>query len=149
MTIRANRFVETERRIREAMDITLDDIEVIVGVALEDAADKHREIILEEGVHNTVANSNGRIDSGKMYDAVETKLRRNGRGRITGQVGFLSDYEDYFGYQEVGTLSKGQPSGDPSPVPGTRRGILPLMAMKRVNQQLRDDIDRETRQYRK
>lgn len=46
-------------------------------------------------------NSSGRNDSGYMSDSVSAEVYQDG-DVIVGNVGWLDDYEEYFGYQEEG-----------------------------------------------
>lgn len=51
--------------------------------------------------------SRGRVATGKMRDALTYRLNAEGRGLSTIKVGWLTVYEDYFGYQDGGFTSGG------------------------------------------
>lgn len=141
--------MQTERRIQEKFGLYLDQVEIVVNTAMRNGANTMREIIMTEGVHNTVPNSEGRIESGTMLDAVQHRVLRNGRGRITGQAGWIpgTKREDYFAYQEDGTMGLGKPEGDPRPAGAGSRGIRPMLAMKRGNEEIMAELEVQMRRF--
>jgi len=138
VTIRSNafgsRFAETERRANESFDQNLDDVEQIVDDVMQEAADIAQDVILRNGVRDTIPNNEGRIESETMFDAVKSRTRRTSRDRIVGQAGWIpgEKIEPYFGFQESGTLGRGEGA---SP-----RGIRPMMAIAEANIYARDKL---------
>lgn len=146
MTIRSNAtgsaFIATERRAQQKYDRNLDEVRDIVDEVMARGAEMVQEAILERGVKETVPNSDGRIGSGKMFDAVGHDSFVNNRDRVVGRAGWLpgTDREKYFGWQESGTLRGGEPAGSPKP-PGTPpRGIRPMMAMVDANKWMEAEL---------
>lgn len=139
MTIRSNitgaAFIQTERRAQAKYDRNLEDVREIVDEVMARGAEMIQEAILERGVRDTIPNNEGRIGSGKMFDAVKHQSSINNRDRVVGRAGWLpgANREKYFGYQESGTRLLGEPSGMPKPANTPPRGIRPLMAMVEAN----------------
>lgn len=48
----------------------------------------------------------GRVESGKMRDAVDSKVNRS-KNSAVGQFGWINQFEPYFGYQESGFAHRG------------------------------------------
>ena len=49
----------------------------------------------------------GRVATGRMKNALTYRLNAQGRGLATIRVGWLNNYQDYFGYQDQGFTSGG------------------------------------------
>lgn len=144
MGIRSNAsgsaFGYIERKVQDKYDETMDDVEATVEEIMADAATEMKKYISERGVHNTVPNGNGR-GSGAMENAADSRVTRR-RDVVHGEFGWLPGRPrpKHYGFQESGTLGHGEPSGDPSPVPGTNRGIRPMMALYDAEQHAREQM---------
>lgn len=74
------------------------------------------EDIVEEGVargeqitkHNiesrgtSKSGKRGRIETGAMRDAVDSKITERSKKRVSGEFGWINEFQDYYGYQESG-----------------------------------------------
>lgn len=155
MTIRTNAtgsaFSQTERRIQAQFGLFENVLYEIVDDAMRHGAEQMKDIIETEGVHNTVPNAEGRIGEGTMRDAIQHRTVKNGRGRITGQAGWLpgAPREAYFAYQEDGTMGLGRPQGDPRPAGAGNRGIRPMLAIKRANEEITVEIEEQMLRFKR
>lgn len=86
-------FVSSPRRAVELVEKF--DMEGLV----RDAADMMRLIIATSGTIKS--GRSGRIDTGRMYDAVKSRVTFSSQSLI-GEFGWLDDQEAYFRYQDQG-----------------------------------------------
>lgn len=137
MTIRSVRsgdaFGEFQRRANGKYTRKLDEVRDIVEDVMKKGSQNAKSIMRTAGVENTLA-TGGPRGEGEMIDAVDFDVRRRG-DTIIGTFGWLpgSGRKDHYGFQESGTLGHGEPAGMPSPVPGTNRGIKPMLAIHQAN----------------
>lgn len=76
----------------------------------------------------------GRIETGKMRDAVDSEITSRSKRGVTGKFGWINEFEPYFGYQESGFNHVGGVTVD---------GMYALSgAANEVFANLEDDIDR-------
>ena len=71
-----------------------------VEKAAEEGAEMAREVILSSGTARS--GKEGRVDTWRMFDAIESQVTLSDRGRVTGRFGWLRDRADYFTLQEGG-----------------------------------------------
>ena len=100
---------------REVEEIT-DGVERAVERTADELRDQIKETIENSGTGETwkgdwgswphghpgrTGSSPGRVASGRMRDAVKARTTRTGSS-VTGEAGWIDEWEDYFGYQEGG-----------------------------------------------
>lgn len=144
MTIRGvksgDAFSEFERRANGQFTRQLEEVKDVMEDVMKRGAENAKSIMRTSGVENTLA-TGGQRGSGNMIDAVDYEVRRRG-DTIIGRFGWLpgAGRKDYYGWQESGTLGHGQPAGMPSPVPGTNRGIKPMLAIHQANREAQGEL---------
>lgn len=137
MTIRStksgNAFAEFERRANGQYTKKLDEVRDVVEEVMKKGANNAKSIMRSSGVKNTLP-TGGPRGGGEMIEAVDSDVRRRG-DTIVGTFGWLpgKGRKPHYGFQESGTRALGEPAGDPSPVPGTNRGIKPMLAIHQAN----------------
>lgn len=134
-----------QRKANERYDETMDSVADTMGDIMDEGVESAERKINSRGVEGTVPNTRGR-GSGAMGDALGARVTRSG-DVIHGNFGWLpgQPIRDEWGWQEDGTLKLGQPSGQPSPTPGTNRGIRPMLALHDAQQEARDKLARAFR----
>lgn len=108
------------------------------GVAdlVEDAVERGEQITKHniETRGTLKSGKRGRVVSGAMRDAVDSEVTERSRDRVRGKFGWIKDFEDYFGYQELGFEHRGGVTVD---------GMYALSdAAEEVFADVEEDIDR-------
>lgn len=112
-----------EGKKREIINNAVDEI----NYAMDDMAEDMRNTI-QTIPSSLVPGKVGRVDTGHMLDSVDVKpMKKSGKNRYVGRVGWVLDQEAYFGYQEYGT---GDKSGE------GRKNISPMHAFTGARLQL-------------
>lgn len=76
----------------------------------------------------------GRIETGKMRDAVDSEISRKDKTGVSGRFGWIKEYEKYFGLQEEGFEHRGGVTVD---------GMYAISdAADEVFKNIEDDFDR-------
>lgn len=130
-----------QHKVHGAYTEMLNDTEDEMREIGQDAANEAKHYIEDRGVSGTVPNSNGRIDTGDMYNDMDYEVRRRG-DVIKLRIGWLPGHKkDYYSHQEFGTLDKGQPAGQPKPE-GPPRGIRPMLALTDASLHAAEELNR-------
>lgn len=117
-----------------------DDIAQIVQEAAEDGKRIMREKIETSGLgvewsradkYGRTSSSPGRVASGKMRDAIDSEYKRDGDS-AEARIGWLNEFEDYFGYQEGGFYHV-----------NANRAIRGMNIMEETADELLEDIERK------
>ena len=115
-------------KFRETVFQAVDDI----NAAMDDAAG-NMETTIETVPSSIVPGKIGRVDTGLMLDSVEVDyMKKTGKNKFVGKVGWVNTQEDYFKYQEYGT---GDKSGE-----GGVSNISPMHALTGARIQLIEDL---------
>lgn len=84
----------------EAIESTMSDAGEIVSRAVDEGESITKLHIATRGTAKS--GKKGRIDTQKMYDAVNSDMTRKGSQEAEGKFGWIDEYDKYFGYQEDG-----------------------------------------------
>lgn len=144
MTIRSTKsgdaFGMFERRANGLYSKKLDEVRDVVEDVMKRGSENAKSIMHRSGVKDTIATGGSRGE-GEMIDAVDYDVRRRG-DTVVGTFGWLpgSGRKQHYGFQESGTRALGEPAGNPSPVPGTNRGIKPMLAIHQANAEAQGEL---------
>lgn len=80
-------------------------IETVITSAVKEGEEIVKDNIETRGTFKS--GKRGRIDTGEMRDAVDSRVTSQGNRGVTGSFGWIGNFEDYFGYQEDGFIHLG------------------------------------------
>lgn len=78
----------------------INDIKGIIKEATENGETDTKRYIENRGTLKS--GKQGRIETGKMRDSVDSEYKDNGKAGATGKFGWINEFERYFGLQEEG-----------------------------------------------
>ena len=90
---------------------------------------------LKQGGGERSGPSRGRVNTGAMRDAITYRVVRG--ATVQARVGWLNDYEDYFGFQDVGFTAGGYRER----VSSTIRAVEGMRLMAHMRAYMRDQSD--------
>lgn len=106
-----------------------DELGDILSKALDKATESMRQSVMTRGVYQGAPTGGPRIRTGAMYNAIDSDMNRNAKGRIAGSFGF-KDAPFYTAFQEPGTRST-----------GWGQGIAPMHAFADAQVEFVDEIE--------
>jgi len=89
-----------EAWFQESVNEIMADVNDIVADAIEEGGNITKHNIETRGTAKS--GKRGRIETGKMRDAVNSQMVKSGTRDAEGKFGWIDGYEDYYGYQEGG-----------------------------------------------
>lgn len=92
-------FKTLSTKIRGIPGDMLEDLEPLLQRTVETGADLMEAYIATRGT--VKSGKRGRIETGKMYGSVDSEVFKRGT-TLVGRWGWLTEWEDYFLYQENG-----------------------------------------------
>lgn len=85
---------------QESVNEIMGDVNDIVADAIEEGENITKHHIETRGTAKS--GKRGRIESGKMRDAVNSQMVKSGTRDAEGKFGWIDTYENYYGMQEEG-----------------------------------------------
>lgn len=113
----------------------IDGISDVVESAVDEGKEVTQHNIETRGTMKS--GKRGRIETGKMRNAVDSEITKRDKSGVSGKFGWINEFEPYFGFQEGGFEHVGGVTVD---------GMYAISdAAKEVFENIEDDIDRAVR----